>query len=79
MTEDERRGGRVEARPGLRVSVAPHFTCRPLGFRYIYIYNMYTMCGGEGGERDKLNMGEVVLNGLTGFIFTRFGEKRMSL
>ena len=75
MTEDERRGGRVEARPGLRVSVAPHFTCRPLGFRYIYIYNMYTMCGGEGGERDKLNMGEV---GLNGFIFTStlvWGEK----
>ena len=68
-------GGRVEARPGLRVSVAPHFTCRPLGFRYIYIYNMYTMCGGEGGERDKLNMGEV---GLNGFIFTSnlvWGEK----
>ena len=36
---------------------------------------MYTMCGGEGGERDKLNMGEV---GLNGFIFTStlvWGEK----
>ena len=33
------------------------------------------MCGGEGGERDKLNMGEV---GLNGFIFTNnlvWGEK----
>ena len=33
------------------------------------------MCGGEGGERDKLNMGEV---GLNGFIFTStlvWGEK----
>ena len=47
--------------------VSPH-TCRPLGFRYIYIYNMYTMCGGGVGK-DKLNMGDFVLNG---FIFTSY-------